>query len=80
MEHELKTWPMYFEAVRSGKKPFEIRENDRRFQIGDTLRLLEWDESSGFTGRDLRRSITYALDDSFWGISTGFVCLGLSRE
>lgn len=43
MEHELKTWPCYFEHVTSGNKTFEIRKNDRGFQSGDTVVLREWD-------------------------------------
>ena len=41
--HELKTWPQYFAAVRSGKKRFEIRRNDREFAVGDVLVLREFD-------------------------------------
>ncbi|WP_339012617.1 DUF3850 domain-containing protein [Lactococcus garvieae] len=37
--HELKLDIKYFEDVKSGKKNFEIRKNDRDFQIGDVLEL-----------------------------------------
>ena len=43
MNHELKIWPQYFERVRDGSKTFEVRENDRGFQSGDTVTLCEWD-------------------------------------
>jgi len=41
--HELKILPPYFEEVRKGRKTFEIRENDRDYQTGDTVILQEYD-------------------------------------
>lgn len=43
MKHELKTWPVYFEALWSGRKRFEVRKNDRGFKTGDRLVLKECD-------------------------------------
>lgn len=37
--HELKLSITYFESVESGEKNFEIRNNDRGFQVGDILEL-----------------------------------------
>jgi len=42
MIHELKTWPEYFEQVRNGNKPFEVRKNDRYFSEGDEVLLKEF--------------------------------------
>ncbi len=41
MHHELKTWAPYFQQVRAHEKRFEIRKNDRNFQVGDTVTLFE---------------------------------------
>lgn len=47
MHHDLKIWPQYFQRVSNGSKTFEIRENDRGFQQGDTVTLREWDPEPG---------------------------------
>lgn len=44
--HVLKTWPAYFEAHESGEKTFEIRRNDREFEVGDVLVLRRWNPTS----------------------------------
>ena len=38
--HELKLDTEFFDDVKSGKKNFEIRKNDRNFEVGDTLFLF----------------------------------------
>jgi len=48
MEHELKLHPKYFPRVQSGEKSFEIRKNDRDFQVGDRLILREYDPEKGW--------------------------------
>jgi hypothetical protein len=43
VNHELKTWPDPFEAVWTGQKRYEIREeDDRKFSVGDKLSLKEF--------------------------------------
>lgn len=46
-EHELKTWPRYWDAVSRGEKLFEVRKNDRFFQAGDTVHLLRMADDGG---------------------------------
>lgn len=61
--HELKTWAEFFKAIQSGEKTFEIRNNDRNFQVGDMLLLREYDlETDRFTGRETIKQITYITD------------------
>ena len=87
MVHELKTLPVYFNAVLEGRKNFEIRKNDRFFQQGDELLLKEWypddwyevGEKECYTGRFLHRKITYILKGGQYGIENGYVILGLEK-
>ena len=74
--HKLKIDPKYFEDVRLGTKPFEIRENDRNFHVGDKLLLCEYDrDKKEYTGNQLTATITYITDFAQMG---GHVVLGLN--
>ena len=60
MKHELKLETDYFGAVLAGFKTFEIRFNDRNYQIGDVLVLKEWEWfNESFTGRVIEKKVTY---------------------
>jgi cell division protein FtsB len=77
-EHELKTWPEYFDAILDGRKTFEYRRNDRSFRVGDTLLLREWEPSTQqYLGREGRWKITYLLPTT---IAADFVVLGLESH
>jgi hypothetical protein len=86
-EHDLKTWPEYFQAIVEGKKPFEYRLNDRDYQVGDVLHLREFvpptdpenlQDVAYYTGRTLKRTVTYILDDKLGPtMKAGFVVMGL---
>jgi ASC-1-like (ASCH) protein len=85
--HKLKTWPSYFEAVLHGGKTFEIRLNDRDFAVGDWLILEEWippvslDELSPkeYTGRKLKKLVTYVMQGGRFGLDQHWCVLGLSE-
>ena len=58
--HKLKIDSKYFDAVRKGFKTFEIRKNDRNFEVGDKLILQEYDrEKQVCTGYELLAFVTY---------------------
>lgn len=59
--HELKILPEYFEPALAGRKNFEIRYNDRNYQLGDEIVLREW-INGNYTGRELKRTIQYLTD------------------
>lgn len=73
--HELKTWPNYFEPVLDGRKTFEVRYDDRGFQVGDILVLREWDPEEGlYTGRVVVFEVTYVLHGM--GLQKDYVAMG----
>jgi hypothetical protein len=60
MTHELKSALPFFKATWRGFKPFEIRKNDRKFEVMDEVILKEWDqEAEEYTGREVRGWINY---------------------
>lgn len=63
MVHELKILPEYFVAVRDGIKKFEVRKDDRLYQVGDILHLREFDGQE-YTGREVKAEVTYILCDT----------------
>lgn len=68
----LKIEPKYFEAQEKGNKNFEIRKNDRGYQVGDLLFLHEY-ENNQYTGRLLVRKVTYI---TAYKQKEGYVVLG----
>jgi hypothetical protein len=75
-KHELKTWPEFFVPVLDGRKTFEIRKNDRDFQVGDCLELYEWHPKvEAYTGRATVRYVSYI---TAFGQYPGYVVMGLS--
>jgi hypothetical protein len=73
----IKIHPEFYEAVRDGRKTFEVRLNDHNYQVGDTLALEEYQPvahglsargrrmavvETGYTGRRLTARVTYILN------------------
>jgi hypothetical protein len=52
--------------VRDGIKRFEVRKNDRDYQVGDILILQEWNhEENYYIGYSLSCRITYMMQGEF---------------
>lgn len=83
--HELKILPEYYKAIMHKRKSFELRKDDRGFEVGDRLRLRKYDpslnssgEPCGYTGEAIVATITYILRDvPQYGLCEGYAILGL---
>ena len=67
MIHAKKILPEYFDAMKAGKKLFELRRLDPDepgYVAGDYLALNEWKDER-FTGRCLLSRIEYVLDAEY---------------
>lgn len=71
--HYLKIAPVFYEAVISGKKKFEIRVNDRNFLEGDHLRLREFEDGK-YTGNEVEVLVTYIPD---FPLPDNYVVMGI---
>lgn len=79
-KHELKIWPEVYMPVLVGQKPFEVRQDDRNFRVGDALVLREWQpETQRYTGRELERTITHKTKGPKWGLPHNLCVLGLCK-
>ncbi|MFW5436581.1 DUF3850 domain-containing protein [Paenibacillus apiarius] len=71
MVHSLKIWPEHFEAVTypnpRRRKTVEIRQDDRGYQVGDTLHLQEWDpKTEEYSGWSAKFLVTHILRGGPW--------------
>lgn len=80
MIHELKTWPLQWDAVNQNTKRVELRKADRHFSAGDILVLKEWNpKTEEYTGRECQRRVTHILrGENLFGLSEGFVAMSLA--
>ena len=75
--HELKTWPVFFQAILDRTKLFEVRFDDRNFSIGDHLLLKEWKPDRlmpQYTGREIEVEITFVYREH---MEDGYCVLGI---
>jgi Domain of unknown function (DUF3850) len=74
VRHLVRSWPVYFGAIMTGEKRFEVRKNDRDYQTGDTILLKEYDpEKNIYTGRELLFRIGYIMPGPCCGVADGYV-------
>ena len=77
MIHDLKILPEYFVEVVRGNKTFEVRKDDRPFNVGDELILYEVN-CGRYTGRNIKVIITYILRNPDY-CKEGYCILGIKQ-
>lgn len=79
MTHYLKITEEHFHNVLKGIKTFEIRQNDRDFQVGDSL-VLRLYKNYKYTGDNITVKITYILKDAFkYGLIPDYAILSFTE-
>lgn len=85
-EHILKTDPQPFSNTVEGRKRFEIRKDDRGFNVGDVLTLRETKYSASemqagypleYTRRFALCIVTHLLRAPDYGIPAGYVVMSI---
>ncbi|HAM2078072.1 TPA: DUF3850 domain-containing protein [Listeria monocytogenes] len=74
--HELKILSEYYWDIVEGRKTFEIRKNDRDFQVGDYLILKEFKREK-HTRRWIALEVTYITD---YEQKEGYVVMGIKLD
>jgi hypothetical protein len=79
-QHELKTINPHFQDQFNGRKTFEIRRDDRGFQVGDTLKLLEYEMfTNTYSGRWVTVFVTHILS-GYQSVEDGLVVMCTERR
>ncbi len=86
MQHKLKTDSEVYRAVESGFKTFEIRKDDRGYQVGDILTLCE----TKYTGEEMKTGkpleytgyccnvgVSHILRGPIYGLIDGWVIMSI---
>lgn len=81
MIHHLKTIQPYFDQLYLGLKTFELRKNDRNYQVGDLLVLQEYDIDTGnLTGCQVEKVISHVLENAEqFGLMEGYCVLSITN-
>jgi len=74
--HSIKIESPYFRAVLNKYKTFEIRKNDRNYQVEDVLYMYESYEGTVINTTPIKRKIVY-ITDFPKGLKKGYVVLGI---
>lgn len=78
--HYLKIKEEYYRDVMIGLKTFELRKNDRDFQVGDILMLIKLDDKGNETDQVIKKKVKYILKDCpQYGLKDGYTILGIGE-
>lgn len=83
--HELKIKHEYLVEVDRGRKTFELRKNDRDYQVGDLIRFIDIKqgikgECDVYIDEDDLYKITYVLKNvPEYGLAKDYCILGIKK-
>lgn len=78
--HTIKCQQPYFNEVWLGHKKFELRRNDRNYQLGDLVYLQEWNEEKKEYNRYMIKCRITSLLENYAGLENNFCIFGFDIE
>lgn len=80
MTHEIDSYPLQFEAVRSGLKTFLWGFDNQSYRVGDKLKINEFDDKEIlYTGEFVEAKITYVETGGENGIPENYIIMGIKK-
>jgi ASC-1-like (ASCH) protein len=82
MIHEIKIKQCYLIPILEGRKTFEVRLNDRNYQVGDEIRFLPLQDDNYNcyeNGRMVPHQIIIYVHSDL-GMQDGYVVLGIKNK
>ncbi len=83
MEHQLKIRKNYLQDILEGIKNFEVRKNDRNYQVGDVLVLNEWEptdvilNTGDYSGKKVKVRVDYVFYMSELGVNSDYCVMSI---
>lgn len=81
--HSIKCIDPFFTECKLGIKPFEVRKDDRNYQVNEYLELRKFDpERQAYVKGEnpVLGRITYKLSGGKFGIEKGYCVLGMDWD
>ena len=83
MEHSIKIEQAYLRHILEGKKTFEVRKNDRDYQVGDTIYFMPLKDENHYDVyangyKEQLFEITYVHQGL--GLQEGYCVLGIRED
>lgn len=78
--HELKIKEEYFNEILRGNKTFELRKNDRDYQVGDLIHFIKTDGLEYFShSKDVYQIIYILKNVPEYGLKQGYCILAIKK-
>lgn len=79
-EHKIKIKKRYYDAVLKGEKTFEIRKNDRDYNVGDIINFIPIADDCDMILPHNQTSykVTYVFHGGEYGLEEGYCVFGIA--